>query len=65
MVMVMVMVKIDEQGRIIIPKELREKKKLIGDFTIGVLRIPGRAHSGRNLLNTGIRIDSGQLPTIR
>jgi AbrB family looped-hinge helix DNA binding protein len=28
MVMVMVMVKIDEQGRIIIPKEIRERKKL-------------------------------------
>ena len=34
MVMVMVMVKIDEQGRIIIPKELREKKKLIGEIEI-------------------------------
>lgn len=30
----MVMVKIDEQGRIIIPKELREKKKLIGEIEI-------------------------------
>jgi len=34
MVMVMVMVKIDEQGRLIIPKEIREKLKLIGEVEI-------------------------------
>ena len=33
-VMVLVLVKIDDQGRVIIPKDLREKKKLNGEIEI-------------------------------
>lgn len=34
MVMVMVRVKIDDQGGIIIPKEIRDRRKLIGEVEI-------------------------------
>ena len=62
MVMVMVMVKIDDQGRIIIPKEIRERKKLTGDVEIeevkeGIIIKPKKSLTWKEFFKNKLKID--------
>lgn len=62
MVMVMVMVKIDDQGRIIIPKEIRDRKKLNDEVEIkeideGIIIKPKKTLKWRDFLKNKLKID--------
>ena len=62
MVMVMVLVKIDEQGRIIIPKEIREKMKLNSEVELkvldeGILIKPKASLTWKEFFKTKLKID--------
>jgi len=62
MVMVMVLVKIDEQGRIIIPKEIRERMNLNSEVEIkeldeGILIKPKASLTWKEFFQTKLKID--------
>jgi len=60
--MVMVMVRIDDQGRIIIPKEIREKKRLTGEVEIeevkeGIIIKPKNEITWNEIFKNKLKID--------
>jgi len=62
MVMVMEVVKIDSQGRIVIPKSLREKKGLNDEVEIlemeeGIILRPKKGKSWDEILSKKIKVD--------
>ena len=56
------MTKIDEEGRVVIPKKIRERKKLEGEIELvetneGVLLRPKTARNWNRLFENKIRVD--------
>jgi len=69
MVMVMEVVKIDSQGRIIIPKSLREKKGLNDEVEIlemeeGIILRPKKDKSWDEILSKKIKVDWSNALTV-
>lgn len=60
----MEMVKVDGQGRLVIPKDIRERRGLTGEVEVletdeGVVLRPRRAKAWDSVLNGKLRVDWG------